>query len=137
VGFVLGVYLCLCVTVLGCSMEHAFAAFMIEDWKHFLRIRIDPVSRNLRVYVVGIETVAKQWQRCPQHDDERRSHPERKSHEMHHPSLWAPASRHTKPRIIDTFDVTPRDASTKPTSPEAAGLSESLGLVETAVLAEH
>jgi hypothetical protein len=137
VGFVLGVYLCLCVTVLGCSMEHAFAAFMIEDWKHFLRIRIDPVSRNLRVYVVGIETVAKQWQRCPQHDDERRSHPERKSHEMHHPSLWAPASRHTKPRIIDTFDVTPRDASTKPTSPEAAGLSESLGLVEAAALAEH
>jgi hypothetical protein len=121
VGFVIGCYLCLCVTFLDCSMEHAFAAFMIEDWKHFLRIRIDPKTRNLRVYVVGIETVAKQWQRCPLHEDEKEDHPTRKSHEMHHPSIWAPASRHTRPRVIDEFEVEPRDMTVKPAPTESAG----------------
>jgi hypothetical protein len=121
VGFVIGLYMTFCVTFLGCSMEHAFAAFQIEDWKNFLRICIDPATRQLRVYVVGIQNVPRSWGRCPAHKEERADHPERKSHHMHSPSLWAPTSRHSKPQVVDEFVVTPRTSQSKPAPPETAG----------------
>jgi len=123
VGFVLASYLCFCVTFLGCSTEHAFAAFQIEDWKNFIRFRIDPRTRQLHAFVIGIEQVPRRWIRCKRHEQERKENPTASSHTMHSPSFWAPASRHSKPRVVDEFVIHPRDMAVQPPRPEAAGVT--------------
>jgi hypothetical protein len=62
---IMGTYLFVCINWLGVHMNEAFSSLRIEDYKHFLRMYIDPTSEDLHIYVVGLEHVPKHWEEDP------------------------------------------------------------------------
>ena len=59
-SFVMGIYLLVSINVFGRHSEEAFSSLAIEDWKNFLRMRID-AQGNLTLYPVGIRRVPRKW----------------------------------------------------------------------------
>lgn len=55
-----GLYLLVSLNVFGRHWNEAFSSLKIEDYKNFLRMRIDP-DGTLTVFPIGIEIVAKRW----------------------------------------------------------------------------
>jgi hypothetical protein len=60
-----GAFLLISLNVFGQLPDAAFSALRIEDWKNFLRIRIDREGR-LTIYPVGIRRVPRDWKRRPE-----------------------------------------------------------------------
>lgn len=61
---VMGIYLLISLNVFGRHGEDAFSALRIEDWKNFLRLKIDPEGA-LTIYPIGIRRVARFWKEAP------------------------------------------------------------------------
>lgn len=59
-SLIFGIYLLLSLNVFRRHTNEAFSALRIEDYKNFLRIRIDP-NGGLTILPIGIEKVAKKW----------------------------------------------------------------------------
>ena len=75
VGSVLvGVYLLVSLGIFGRHSQEAFSSLRIEDYKHFLRLRID-ADGSLTLFPIGIERVARRWRE--RRDDERELTPSR------------------------------------------------------------
>lgn len=73
-SFVVGVYLLVSLGVFGRHSQEAFSALRIEDYKNFLRLRID-ADGSLTLYPVGIERVPRSYR--ARRDDEQALTPSR------------------------------------------------------------
>jgi hypothetical protein len=110
---IMGTYLFLSVNWLGCHMNEAFSSLRIEDYKHFIRMFIDPVTENLHVYVVGVDTVPKHWEEDPAWDVnlfKAAGQPLPPSARWVSPSRWRPTgNNYSDPTLVDYF-VIPKNA---------------------------
>lgn len=78
-----GAFLLISLNLFGQLHDAAFSSLRIEDWKNFLRIRIDR-DGQLTVYPVGLRRVPRDWKRRPEGatgpelvpDDSRATSPE-------------------------------------------------------------
>jgi hypothetical protein len=61
-SFILGFYLLISLNVFSRHGNEAFSALRIQDWKSFLRLKIDPRG-NLTIFPIGIRRVPRKW--CP------------------------------------------------------------------------
>jgi hypothetical protein len=115
VSFVLGAYLCTCVSYLDSSWDLTCSALQIEDGKHFMRFHLNDFDNTLAVHVIGIDTVPTEWERDAAHDAEVKSG--LPFHRMKFPSLWRPRwlgkkePEASRPRLVDLFKVTPTPVS--------------------------
>jgi hypothetical protein len=57
---ILGLYLLVSLNVFSRHHNEAFSSLKIEDWKHFLRLRIDAAG-DLAIFPIGIERVPRRW----------------------------------------------------------------------------
>ncbi len=57
---ILGIYLLISINVFGRHSEEAFSALRIQDYKHFLRLRIAKDGR-LTIYPIKVERVPRHW----------------------------------------------------------------------------
>ena len=57
---IVGVYLLVSLNAFGRHHNEAFSSLKVEDWKHFLRLRID-ARGDLTIFPIGIERVARKW----------------------------------------------------------------------------
>jgi hypothetical protein len=108
---IMGTYLFLCINWLGVHMNEAFSSLRIEDYKHVLRMYIDPLTENLHVYVVGLENVAKHWEEDPAWDPtlfKAAGQPVPPSSRWVSPSRWRPTGNYSEPSLVDYF-VVPKD----------------------------
>ncbi len=85
-AFVLGAYLFISLRVFGRHSNEAFSSLRIEDFKQWLRLRID-ASGALSVFAIGIDRVPRDWSDGNQPQDERA----------------------TAPHLIETFTMAPQD----------------------------
>ena len=60
-SLLLGVYLLASLNLFGMHRNDAFSSLRIEDWKGFLRCKIDPDGR-LRIRFIGFEKVPRKWE---------------------------------------------------------------------------
>jgi hypothetical protein len=88
-SFILGVYLFLSVRVLGRHSNEAFSALRIQDFKHWLRLRIDAAG-TLTIYAIGIDRVPRRW---------------RESQRNGQATFDAQDTRATAPRLIDRVEL--------------------------------
>ena len=58
--FIVGIYLLVSINVFGRHSNEAFSSLAIEDWKNFLRMKID-AQGDLILYPVGIRRVPRKW----------------------------------------------------------------------------
>ncbi len=63
-SLLVGAFLLLSLNVFGCLQVSAFSALRIEDWKNFLRLKIDS-NGKLTIYSIGIRRVPRRWKRPP------------------------------------------------------------------------
>jgi len=90
-SFILGVYLFVSIRMVGRHSNEAFSSLRIQDFKEWLRLRID-ASGALTLYAIGIDRVPRRW-RAQQRNGEQ---------------TWvAIDSRATAPRLIDKVVVRP------------------------------
>lgn len=59
-GTIMGLYLLISLNVFGRHTNGAFSSLRIEDWKHFLRLHIDP-SGDLTIFPIGLARVPRGW----------------------------------------------------------------------------
>ncbi|OGT35545.1 MAG: hypothetical protein A3F11_12010 [Gammaproteobacteria bacterium RIFCSPHIGHO2_12_FULL_37_14] len=59
-SYIMGVYLFISLNLFGRHSNEAFSSLAIQDWKNFIRIKIDS-SGELTIYPVGIRRVARKW----------------------------------------------------------------------------
>jgi hypothetical protein len=59
---IMGLYLLISLTLCGRHSNEAFSALSIQDWKNFLRIRIED-NGNLTIFPIGIYKVPRKWTR--------------------------------------------------------------------------
>jgi hypothetical protein len=59
-SLIMGAYLLVSINTFGRHSNEAFSSLAIEDWKNFLRMKIDPQG-NLTIYPVGIRRVPRKW----------------------------------------------------------------------------
>jgi hypothetical protein len=59
---IMGVYLYISLNWCGRHSNEAFSALKIEDWKNFLRFKIEK-NGNVTIYPIGIQKVPKKWKR--------------------------------------------------------------------------
>ena len=59
---IMGLYLLISLTLCGRHSNEAFSALAIQDWKNFLRIRIEE-NGNLTIFPIGIPKVPRKWNR--------------------------------------------------------------------------
>jgi hypothetical protein len=57
---IMGLYLLVSLNFFNRHSDEAFAALRIEDWKQFLRLRIDAAG-NLTIFPIGIRRVPRRW----------------------------------------------------------------------------
>jgi len=90
-SFILGVYLFVSIRMVGRHSNEAFSSLRIQDFKEWLRLRID-ASGALTLYAIAIDRVPRRW-RAQQRNGEQ---------------TWvAIDSRATAPRLIDKVVVRP------------------------------
>ncbi len=63
-SLLVGVFLLISLNVFGCLHNSAFSSLRIEDWKNFLRIKIEK-DGTLTIFPVGIRRVPRRWKRRP------------------------------------------------------------------------
>jgi hypothetical protein len=66
-SFIQGLYLLVSLNVFGRHFNESFSTIAVEDWKSFLKLRIDRAG-DLTIYPVGIRRVPRKWKR---NDDAR------------------------------------------------------------------
>jgi hypothetical protein len=59
---IVGLYLLISLTGFGRHSNEAFSSLSIQDWKNFLRIRIE-ADGNLTLFPIGIHKVPREWNR--------------------------------------------------------------------------
>jgi hypothetical protein len=59
-GIIMGLYLLVSLNVFGRHSNEAFSSLRIEDWKHFLRLRID-AEGGLTIFPIGLRRVPRRW----------------------------------------------------------------------------
>jgi hypothetical protein len=84
-SFILGVYLFVSVRIFGRHANEAFSALRIQDYKQWLRLRID-ASGALTIFAIAIDRVPRRW---------------RASTRGGEPTFTAHDARATAPRLID------------------------------------
>jgi hypothetical protein len=67
-SFIVGLYLLVSSRLFGRHGEQAFAALRIEDYKNFLRLRVDR-DGTLTIYPIGLDRVPRRWR--ARREDER------------------------------------------------------------------
>jgi len=88
-SFILGVYLFVSIRIFGRHSNEAFSSLRIQDFKQWLRLRIDAVG-TLTIYAIGIDRVPRRW---------------RESQRNGEPTVAAHDARATAPRLIDRVQV--------------------------------
>ena len=63
-SFVFGFYLLISINVFGRHWNEGFSSLKIQDYKNFIRMRIDP-DGSLTIFPIGIEKVARRWRKPP------------------------------------------------------------------------
>jgi hypothetical protein len=82
-SLLVGIFLLISLNIFGCLQISASSSLRIEDWKNFLRIRIDR-NGDITIFPIGIRRVPRKWKRPPSGstgselipDDERATSPE-------------------------------------------------------------
>lgn len=59
-SFIMGVYLFISLNWFGRHSNEAFSSLAIQDWKNFLRIKIDATG-EVSIYPIGIRRVPRKW----------------------------------------------------------------------------
>ncbi|CCW59812.1 unnamed protein product [Phytomonas sp. EM1] len=129
VSFIIGCFLLVSVTMFDYMYDSTYSAFQIEDFKHFVRFRIDAETRELHGYVLAKKKVPKVWELDPRHvdqfDDPKTKHTV--PHLWQYPSRWCPSVRYgqkpPKTEIIESFTVFPHIANVSCTLAESDGKS--------------
>jgi hypothetical protein len=88
-SFLLGIYLFLSVRLLGRHSNEAFSSLHIQDFKEWLRLRID-ASGVLTIYAIAIDRVPRHW---------------RATHRNGEATSAANDARASQPRLIDKVVV--------------------------------
>ena len=88
-SFILGVYLFLSIRLFGRHSNEAFSALRIQDFKQWLRLRID-ASGVLTIYSIGIDRVPRHWQEAKRNGEA---------------TFTSADARATAPRLIDRVSV--------------------------------
>ena len=88
-SFILGVYLFVSINVFGRHSNEAFSSLRIQDYKQWLRLKIDAAGR-LTIYTIAIDRVPRRW-RATQRNGEA--------------TFGAHDARATAPRLIDRIEV--------------------------------
>ena len=63
-SLIMGIYLLISLNLFDRHSDEAFAALRMEDWKQFLRLRIDAAG-NLTIFPIGIRRVPRRWKPRP------------------------------------------------------------------------
>ncbi|KTD19600.1 Uncharacterised protein [Legionella lansingensis] len=58
-SFIMGIYLLISLNVFGRHSNEAFSSLAIQDWKNFLRIKIEPTG--VTIYPIGVRRVPRKW----------------------------------------------------------------------------
>jgi hypothetical protein len=90
-SFILGAYLFVSIRIFGRHSNEAFSSLRIQDFKQWLRLRIDAAG-VLSIYAIAIDRVPRHW-RAAQRNGK--------------PTMEAYDARATAPRIIDKLEVRP------------------------------
>jgi hypothetical protein len=88
-SFILGVYLFVSIQMFGRHGNEAFSSLKIQDFKEWLRLRIDTAG-NLTIYAIAIDRVPRRWRAAQRGGDE---------------TMEADDRRATTPRLIDKVEV--------------------------------
>jgi hypothetical protein len=88
-SFILGVYLFLSIRLFGRHSNEAFSALRIQDFKQWLRLRID-ASGVLTIYSIGIDRVPRRWREAQRNGEA---------------TFTSADARATAPRLIDRVSV--------------------------------
>lgn len=95
-SFIQGLYLLVSLNAFGRHFNEAFSTIAVEDWKSFLKLRIDE-SGDLTIYPIGIRRVPRRW---------------KTNGDAEGPSLIPDDERATKPALIEPPIVLKRTAAT-------------------------
>ena len=90
-AFILGVYLFVSIRIFGRHGNEAFSSLRIQDFKQWLRLRIDAAG-NLTIYAIAIDRVPRRW-RTVRRDGES--------------TLEGDDARASAPRLIDKVELRP------------------------------
>ena len=90
-AFILGAYLFVSIRVFGRHGNEAFSSLRIQDFKQWLRLRID-ASGGLTIFAIAIDRVPRRWREA-QRDGKA--------------TLEANDARATAPRLIDRIEIRP------------------------------
>jgi hypothetical protein len=88
-SFILGVYLFVSIRIFGRHSNEAFSSLRIQDYKQWLRLRID-ASGLLTIYTIAMDRVPRRW-RATQRGGEA--------------TFSAHDARASRPRLIDRIEV--------------------------------
>jgi hypothetical protein len=88
-AFILGVYLFVSIRIFGRHGNEAFSSLRIQDFKQWLRLRIDAAG-GLTIHAIGIDRVPRRW-RAAQRNGKQ--------------TMEADDARATAPRLIDKVEV--------------------------------
>lgn len=61
-SIIMGIYLLISLNMFGRHTNEAFSSLKIEDWKHFLRLKID-ADGSLTIFTVGLQRVPRKWKK--------------------------------------------------------------------------
>jgi hypothetical protein len=90
-AFILGAYLFVSIRVFGRHGNEAFSSLRIQDFKQWLRLRID-ASGGLTVFAIAIDRVPRRWREAQRNGKA---------------TLEANDVRATAPRLIDRIEIRP------------------------------
>jgi hypothetical protein len=88
-SFILGVYLFVSIRILGRHSNEAFSSLRIQDYKQWLRMRIDAAG-TLTLYAIALDRVPRRWREAQRNGED---------------TLVADDARATAPRLIDRVQV--------------------------------
>jgi hypothetical protein len=90
-SFILGVYLFVSIRIFGRHGNEAFSSLRIQDFKQWLRLRID-AGGGLTIFSIAIDRVPRQWREAQRNGK---------------PTIEANDARATAPRLIDRVEIRP------------------------------
>jgi hypothetical protein len=115
VSTLIGTFLLFSVTSFDYMYDGTYSAFQIEEFKHFIRFRIDAKTRQLHAYVIAVKAPAKVyeldrryvWSLTAAGVEEHRP-----PHLRRHPSRWAPVQiergrDNAEAEVLEYFTVHP------------------------------
>ncbi len=97
-SFILGLYLFISIRIFGRHSNEAFSSLKIQDFKQWLRLRID-TSGALTIYAIAIDRVPRRWRPAKREGQE---------------TFTAHDSRATQPRLIDRIEAPPVRQGARP-----------------------